>query len=481
MLTCLPWAEFISSTCGDQHYFPIEHPEKLNSFRKADFDEIAAGWKKTLSLMREGAAPPEIGLYLNWPLGPLNSALLQIEAVKKEVKFLQNIFKEANFTSLHIGGGSPSYLPDNELDGFLSYLKSSFKIQKGAQVYAEITQPMPSVSQLNILLGFGFNHITLRVDSFDEALSESWGGAREIKRQAADIFDLLARAAGVSAEIDLMIGARGQTESILRQDVRQAFSFHPQCVYLYSQEDAPHTLFPREKKDHLWLEDDALAHSFSSAADALSQEFGYVRCQADWKNLSLYPLQKEQEAGWRRSRASTLGIGFGTLSHAFGSLWYYHGGEFRDRVRDGLVPDFYSMGSSSEEEMRGYVIEVLSRGPKVSREAFRALFKRDILDVGALSGSLLSLNQSKIVSISERFIEWADIDSPTRAVWLKSLYSPTMIKTLFKSAAPLFRDFSENFSRQGSNWREYYLKKNSALKHKYCRIYYKVGENASVS
>lgn len=480
MLTRLPWAEFISSVCGDQHYFPIEHPEKLNCFRKADFYEISAGWEKTVSLMRQGDAPPEIGLYLHWPMGPSESLPLQIEAVKREAQSFKNIFREVDFTSFHIGGGSPAHMSDNDLDDFLSFLKSSFKIQKDAQVYAEITHPMPSASQLKILLGFGFNHMTLRVDSFDETLSESWGGARNIKRRVADVFDLLGRAAGVNTEIDLMIGARGQTDSILKQDLRQAFGFHPHCVYLYSQEDAPHTLFPQERKDNLWLHDDALAHSLSNAADLLSQEFGYARCQADWKNLSLYPLQKEQEAGWRRSRASSLGIGAGTLSHAFGSLWYYHGGEFRDRAQDGLVPDFYLMGSSLEEEMRGYVIEVLSRGPKVSRKAFQALFKRDILDAGALSDSLIALNQSKIVSINERFVEWADSDSSARAVWLKSLYSPEMIKTLLKSASPLFRNFTESFDREGFNWRESYLKKNGALKHRYCRIYYKT-ENASLS
>jgi coproporphyrinogen III oxidase-like Fe-S oxidoreductase len=466
-IDALPWAEFISTIYRDEYYPPLDGSFRTPGyFRKIDLTDAKLSWEKTLALIREGKAPAEIGLYVHWPFCPSHCTFcrcsmmvphtqkemkLALKAVKEEMSELKKTFSGVYFASLYMGGGTPTFMTDAMLDDFLTHLRSCFQFSPKAQIYTESSPSTLTPSKINILARHGINRVTVGIQTFDANILKRIDRQGQTKEKIIDIFEAFARIPEMVTDVDLMIGMEGQTASVFAQDLKETLKLGPHCLHLYPFEDAPQTLFRKSGKK-LEIQDFARESQLVKFTDQILGKAGYQRWNDDWNDLDLHPWETRQEAAWRRSRGSILGIGYSALSHAFGAAWYCH--PTLPLAKPDSMPPFFSIDSNREEEMRGYLIEVLARSGKMSRGSFKRLFGEDPLNISCLAAPIFELKRMSFIRVDEQFVSWVGSDPVQRAVQLKRFYSPMVIGAILKSQAVAFRDFSKRFSEDKVDWRK---------------------------
>jgi hypothetical protein len=440
----LPWAEFISATYDDVYYLPLDPTWSFRYFEPASFPDISNAWSKTLGLMRDGLCASKIDLFVHWPFSanfipthfgniPKHSDLkIAIEFLKEEMLRLKSIFHNFSFNSVRIGiGRNPEIVDPTDLEAVLSCLHSCFAFSTKNPVYVECSSEAFTESIRRVLLRQGLTGIRM--------WSQGYGGRLNISDQ------------GIEVTMPFMWDERCFNEYELIKELKNLFNMGPNSLPVYFSNSLNEMQYKRS----------------IAIADSLAEEFEYKISYGDWEDLSLYPLDTMFGLRWRNFRNSFLGLGSGTLSHAFGGAWYwqpyFEGVAFQERP-------IVMMDSNIEEEMRGYMIEFLSRSQRVSRTAFSELFKRDVMDVPALVKPLTELRLLGFLQINNQFISWVGTDSVERTIQLKRLYSSQIIRAILKSEPAVFQEFSKKYTKGLVNLRETILENKQ--RRDGCRVYY---------
>ncbi len=467
------WAEFISTIYRDEYYFPLDGSFPTPSyFQKTELGLVKEAWRHTISLMKEGKAPLELGLYIHWPFCPSQCTFCRcsmlvpgknqdmrqaLVALKEEMSQFKDVFKEMEFSSLYMGGGTPTFMTDEALDDFLSHMRLSFRFAPFAQIYTEASPSTLTPKKLEILLKHGFNRITVGVQTFNDDLLKKLNRVGQTKKVVANIFERMSRVPGLITDADLMISMEGQNAPVFIKDMEELLRLRPHCIHLYPFEDAPQTEF-RKRGKIITARERKIESQLTLLADRMLSRAGYRRWRDDWEDISLHPWESRQEAAWRRFRGSFLGLGHSALSHAFGSAWYCHprapGKDFFSTSHGAEIPPYLFMKSSVEEEMRGYVVESLARSRKMPRKIFKSLFKGDVLDFDFLADKVSDLVKLGLAEVGPDFILWKGQDTVDLSVQLKRLYSPDIIAAILKAESRAFGEFQSRLERKELDWKK---------------------------
>ncbi len=481
------WAAFLAATYDNRRYFPvgdIHNPSQC--FKPSETLDIVSGWKKTLRLIREGVAPPEISLYIHWPFCPSQCSFCfcqmavpqgreivkeGLQALKNEIDLFSPIFSEIFLSSLYIGGGTPTFMDDDMLDDFLTYIKRSFNFVAGAEIYSESSPGTLTKSKLDILLRHGFNRIAMGIETFNEKLLGSLNRKGQTRENSIEAFQMVSRISNLTTDIDLIVGLEGQTPSIFIKDMETALSLKPDCMHLYLFKDSPQTQF-NQNGGLLSIEQRAQMEHLLELADYMAGKAGYRSDEC--KSSILCDSESTREAPWRRGKGSILALGYGTVSHAFGSLWYHH--EMIPASRElphPVVPPFFSVDFSIEEEMRSFIIGFLGENKFVSRGSFHSLFGADMLEVDCLSPILLYMEREGLIRIDKNVLCWQTEDWLKKAIALKNLYSPLIRDRVLSADHNRFQDFLKRYAAGDQEWRKSVIHSYSRRD---CRIYYRMNQ-----
>lgn len=438
----LPWAEFISATYDDVYYFPMAPAYSFRYFPPANAFEVSNAWSKTLGLMRDGLCAPKIDLFVHWPFSgsfipkqaqnvSTHSELkIAIESLKEEILRLKITFRNFSFNSVRIGlGRNPEIVDARVLEDVLSCLYSCFSLAPAAPIYVECSSGVFTESIRRVLLRQGLTGIRLWSQEDGEKLNIS---------------------SQIEVTMPFACDEKYLNEYELGKELKNLFNARPNSLPVYFSNSLNEIQYKRS----------------IAIVDRLAEQFKYKISYGDWEDLSLFPFDTMFGLRWRNFRNSFLGIGAGAISHAFGGAWYWQSLPEKEIFRERSI---VMMNSNVEEEMRGYMIEFLSRSQRVSRKAFSELFKRDVMDVPNLAEPLAELRLLGFLQINSQFISWAGTDSLERTIQLKRFYSPQVIRAILKSDADSFREFSKKYLKGQVNLREAVLSKRRGDG---CRAYY---------
>lgn len=475
---------FVSAHYRDKHYPPLDGPSRpFNYFRDSSLEDARSYWEKTLSLIQKGLAPPDIMLYIHWPFCsslcsfcrfgmemPKRAQEMRwaLEALKKEMAAFQDLFRGISFSSLYVGGGTPTLMTEPMLEDFLSSVRRAFNIKPGAQIHFDASPATLTEDKLKTLLRHGLNRVTLGVQTFDGDLLESVNRKGQTRDKVRELFSLFSQAPNLFTDVDLMVGLEGQTSKIFYGDLIEVLRLRPHCLHIYPFDEDPRTQFKKEGKS-LNEKNKLMMTQLLDSARSVVAKAGYSAAYEDWVNLTVNERETRQEALWRNSRASILGIGYGALSHAFGSAWYYHPKPEFEGVLSADIPKFYAFESGAEEEARGYTIEYLSRDSKMSRDAFKKIFQTDIREFKGLSGAIAELKADGLISVSDNAIFWTGTDLVGKSLNLKKLYSERLLKAISDSERDKIKAFSVEAESSASGLRKMVENKQSYMD---CFIYY---------
>ena len=141
-------------------------------------------------------------------------------------------------SQLHLGGGSPTFLNDDELARLMDLLRRRFALAPGGEYAIEIDPRTVDAGRLQRLAGLGFNRLSFGVQDFDPAVQK----AVHRVQPAREVFDLVAasRAQGFdSVNVDLIYGLPRQTPQSFERTLAQVVELRPDRIALYGYAHLP--------------------------------------------------------------------------------------------------------------------------------------------------------------------------------------------------------------------------------------------------
>ena len=201
-----------------------------------------------------------------------------LDAIEREVELqVASLGRGQAITQLHLGGGTPTFLTDGELERLMGALRTAFNIVPGAEISIEVDPRTVTVERLSHLAAVGFNRLSFGVQDFDAAVQQAVHRVQPYE-QVAQLMQA-ARALGFeSINADLIHGLPKQTPESLAQTVKQMAELRPDRIALYAYAHLPQRFKPQRRIDAAQLPTAAdRVHMLSQAISGfLSQGYVYI-------------------------------------------------------------------------------------------------------------------------------------------------------------------------------------------------------------
>ncbi|MDI1239768.1 MAG: oxygen-independent coproporphyrinogen III oxidase [Polaromonas sp.] len=149
-------------------------------------------------------------------------------------------------TQLHLGGGSPTFLSDDELRELMAMLRRSFTMVPGGEYSIEIDPRTVDGSRLRALAEMGFNRLSFGVQDFDPDVQKAVHRVQPYEQ----VSELMAQAREVgfdSINVDLIYGLPRQTPESFARTLAQVAQLKPDRIALYAYAHLPERFKPQRR------------------------------------------------------------------------------------------------------------------------------------------------------------------------------------------------------------------------------------------
>ena len=170
----------------------------------------------------------------------------------------ETIWGSALFTTVFIGGGTPTALSRDQLDKLFSLLHNHFRMAPTVEMTVEANPETLTRSKLTLLRSFGVNRLSLGVQAFT-SVSLARLGRHHTMNQGLRAFEWARQVGFENINIDLMFGAPDQTMVDWDETLSRTIDLAPDHVSTYGLTIEPGTPFGRQAEiDALDLPDENL-------------------------------------------------------------------------------------------------------------------------------------------------------------------------------------------------------------------------------
>ncbi len=149
-------------------------------------------------------------------------------------------------TQLHLGGGSPTFLSDDELRELMAMLRRSFTMVPGGEYSIEIDPRTVDGSRLRALADMGFNRLSFGVQDFDPDVQKAVHRIQPFEQ----VSELMVQAREVgfdSINVDLIYGLPRQTPESFARTLAQVTQMKPDRIALYAYAHLPERFKPQRR------------------------------------------------------------------------------------------------------------------------------------------------------------------------------------------------------------------------------------------
>ena len=170
-----------------------------------------------------------------------------LQALDTEIELHAARLGRGNAVSqLHFGGGSPTFLSDDELAALMASLQRAFRLAPGAETSIEVDPRTVTADRLGHLARLGFNRLSFGVQDFDPAVQkavhreQSFESVRELMIEAR-------RLGFESINADLIFGLPLQTPASFARTIEQVGVLRPDRIALYAYAHLPQRFKPQRR------------------------------------------------------------------------------------------------------------------------------------------------------------------------------------------------------------------------------------------
>ena len=171
--------------------------------------------------------------------------------------------------TLYFGGGTPSLVPEAQLEAIFASIRRHFPLRQGAEVTLEANPDDVSDERASVWRRLGVTRVSVGVQAFDDRILAMLN-RRHSAAQATSAVELL-QAAGFAVSLDIMLALPGMEPADIAATIAEVLRLRPGHVSVYLLEmDKPHALARLAgRRPDLFPDSDAAAGQYLTVAKAL--------------------------------------------------------------------------------------------------------------------------------------------------------------------------------------------------------------------
>lgn len=150
-----------------------------------------------------------------------------------EMDLRHTYLPDEEYSTVYIGGGTPSQLTPDQIDTVISHLYATFHISPDAEFTIEMNPDDITPESIRHLKGLPVNRISMGIQTFSDRRL-SFLHRRHSAQQAIDAVRLCQDNGFTNISIDLMFGFPDETLDDWKSDVSEALSLHVPHISAYS-------------------------------------------------------------------------------------------------------------------------------------------------------------------------------------------------------------------------------------------------------
>lgn len=294
---------------------------------------------------------------------------------------------DAKFAQLAIGGGTPTFLDEGELEQLLNLCTELGADGNTIPVSIEVSPPTVTPEKLKLLSYFGTDRVSIGIQSFNEAEAKRLGRPQKTADVVAAL-EAIRRANFSILNIDLIYGGEGQSVDQWMACVREAVQWKPEELYLYPL--YVRALTGLGRLDRQW--DDQRLEAYTEARSLLLSE-GYEQTSMRMfqrTNTAAAVRQPSDSAVYRCQADGMVGLGCGARSYTR-TLHYsteYAVGrrgvhsillDYLNRPTESFSAARYGYQLPTEDRQRRFAIMSLLQFDGIARREYELAFGVDVL------------------------------------------------------------------------------------------------------
>lgn len=209
-----------------------------------------------LAASNEDPIPSDLSLYLHLPFcrrpcfycgcthmvtRHASRVSAYLDALHREITLLgSRIDRDRIVRQLHLGGGTPTYHTDQELECLIEAIRQSFTLDEGPEreFGIEVDPRTMDAKRLAHLLELGFNRVSLGIQDLDPVVQKSINRIQD----PVEVLKLLeyAQVLGFSSvNVDLIYGLPGQSPERFQETLQFMLKVRPSRIALYGYAHLP--------------------------------------------------------------------------------------------------------------------------------------------------------------------------------------------------------------------------------------------------
>ena len=176
---------------------------------------------------------------------------------------------------LHLGGGSPTYLGDDQLAQLMNMLRKYFQLDSLMESCIEVDPRTVSHQRLVHLRRLGFNRLSFGVQDFDPQVQKAVHRIQPYE-QVSQLMDSARELGFSSVNLDLIYGLPMQTIESMRTTFSQVVALRPDRIALYAYAHLPQRFKPQRRIDEQALPQASQKSAMLEMAQTVLTQAGYM-------------------------------------------------------------------------------------------------------------------------------------------------------------------------------------------------------------
>lgn len=148
-----------------------------------------------------------------------------LNAIRKEIILRQNYLSGNRISTIYFGGGTPSILTAEEINGLLKAIHDHYSVEKNAEITLEANPDDLTENYLRNLKSLGINRLSVGIQSFIDSELE-WMKRPHNADQAITSIKLAQKTGFDNVTADLIYGSRFQSLQTWKKNLETFFSLN---------------------------------------------------------------------------------------------------------------------------------------------------------------------------------------------------------------------------------------------------------------
>lgn len=141
-------------------------------------------------------------------------------------------------SQLHLGGGTPTYLSNGELQALMAMLRRSFSLVSDGDYSIAVDPRTVDASRIRMLADLGFNRVSIGVQDFDERVQKAVHRVQS-PEQVHAVVNAARRGGFASIGVDLVCGLPHQSPESFSRTVAKVVELRPDRIAMYAYDHSP--------------------------------------------------------------------------------------------------------------------------------------------------------------------------------------------------------------------------------------------------